>query len=660
MTAPLPEGLQQADDYIKAGQIQQAQPLLVRYIKQHPDSAEGWYLMSFVVPQQAQQIDCLQRVLRYDPTHRHAQARLVEVMTGQTTEPPQTALSPSTFMSAADSAQRTEDIQRDEDAWQAEAARIEQVAHPERVVPEEKRAAPAPIGPKPAPAPGEFANLRSKLAAPMKERRKPRRSYKALLTVLIIMVLIAAGGTAFVVLINRQAEEAAAVLDASATPTATPTDIPTETPTPSITPTRFPPTWTATPPATPRPTHTPTPLPTVDVTQDADLRTVQQAVATLRDLPAAELSAVYSVPPDQVESVVMNSLDSARAFDALPDQARLLNALGVIDPAYTLELYITNRQIDPTGGYYDSRAREIFVIGDRPLGVQHQAFAMEVARAVIAQNYDIDQTGLSPACKFDTQRCQAIHAFITGDATLATQQWLRQSATAKDRSEAQAYRLPDLVLPDNLAPLYVVRDVNFARTAGLAFVQALYQRGGWARVNSAYDDPPLSTEQILHPEKYLANEQPIELAAVPLTDTLGADWQLIADDVLGEWHTDLLLSANADERLRIPAEAARSAARGWGGDRVQAYYNAKTDETVLAIAWTWDSVADAREFKLALSAYLDLRFGVAKTSPGDGEDCWQASSEAGCLFTSNKNSLWLLAPQSDQIDAMKAVYTSFP
>ena len=206
----------------------------------------------------------------------------------------------------------------------------------------------------------------------------------------------------------------------------------------------------------------------------------------------------------------------------------------------------------------------------------------------------------------------------------------------------------------------MVRDVNFARTAGLAFVQALYQRGGWARVNSAYDDPPQSTEQILHPEKYLANEQPIELAAVPLTDTLGTDWRLIADDVLGEWRTDLLLSANADERLRIPAEAARSAARGWGGDRVQVYYNAKTSETVLAVAWTWDSVADAREFKLALSAYLDLRFDGAKTSPGDGEDCWQTSLETACLYSSDKNTLWLLAPQQAEIDAMKVAYAAFP
>jgi hypothetical protein len=273
--------------------------------------------------------------------------------------------------------------------------------------------------------------------------------------------------------------------------------------------------------------------------------------------------------------------------------------------------------------------------------------------------FGFDGTGAYPTCASNTQQCQAIRAFITGDAVSTAQQWLRQSATAQDRSEVQAARPSDLALPDELAPIFVTRDVGFARSAGTAFVQALYQRGSWTRVNEVYDALPQSTEQILHPEKYLANEAPIEVVAVPLTETLGLDWQIIANDVLGEWHTDLLLSANANDQQRIPAEAARSAARGWGGDRLQAYYNSKTDETLLTVAWTWDSVADAREFNLAMSAYLDLRFDGAKTPLADG-GCWQSAKETACLYTRDKNTLWLLAPQQSQIDAIKAVYTAFP
>jgi hypothetical protein len=337
----------------------------------------------------------------------------------------------------------------------------------------------------------------------------------------------------------------------------------------------------------------------------------------------------------------------------------VLSALGLINPAYNLQRYTLNMHLDPTGSFYSPWTRELYVTENKAAGPQRQAHALEAARALLDRTFGFDNGGAYPDCLWNTQYCQAIRAFITGDASVTAQQWLRQSATAQDRSEVQAAKLTELALPDELAPLFVSRDVNFAREAGTAFVQALYQRGGWARVNEVYDELPQSTEQILHPEKYLAGEQPIELAAVPLTETLGADWQIIADDVLGEWHTDLLLSANADDQLRIPVEAARSAARGWGGDRLQAYYNAKTNETVLAVVWTWDSVADAREFKLALSAHLDLRFNGAKTTSADG-DCWQSALETACLYTRDKNALWLLAPQPAQIDALRTAYTPFP
>jgi hypothetical protein len=643
MTAPLPAGLQQAADYIKAGQLQQAQPLLVRFIKQQPDSADAWYLMSFVVPQPNQQIDCLQRVLRYNPAHRQAQARLVEVMTGQSVEPPQPAAPPSLFAPPPA-------------PWVEESAyTAAPVAEPAPASKPGPGASPATIESPPS-ASTEFDSLRTKLSEPIKEYRKPRRSYKVLLNLLIIVVLLAAAGTALV-LINRPSNDAPVA--AAPTVVIPPTETPTETPTPSITPTRFPPTWTPTPPPTARPTRTPTPPPTLDVQQQTQFQAIEQSISDLRGLTVADQPTRYIVPSDRVEPILTNILNTGGLLSALPDRARVLSALGLIDPAYDLQRYTLNLHLDPTGSFYSPWTREMVVTENQVAGLQRQAYALEAARSLLDGAFGFDNSEVYPGCLLNTQGCQAIFALISGDANVAAQQWLRQSATAQDRSQVQATRPPDLALPDELAPLFVIRDANFAREAGTAFVQALYQRGGWARVNQAYDEFPRSTEQILHPEKYLADERPIELAAVPLTDTLGSDWRLIADDVLGEWYTDLLLGANADDQLRIPAEAARSAARGWGGDRLAAYNNVKTNETLLTVGWAWDSVADAREFKLALSAYLDLRFNGARTTLADG-DCWQSAQEAACVYTRDRNALWLLASQPDTIDAVKAAYSSFP
>jgi hypothetical protein len=109
---------------------------------------------------------------------------------------------------------------------------------------------------------------------------------------------------------------------------------------------------------------------------------------------------------------------------------------------------------------------------------------------------------------------------------------------------------------------------SFIEEQGRKFVEMLYQQGGWAAVNKAYDNLPASTEQMLHPDKYLAGEKPIEVASVPLTGVIGGDWQLIADETLGEWRTYLLLSAGVDEAARLSEETAQQAAAGWGGDLV--------------------------------------------------------------------------------------------
>ena len=188
MTAPLPAGLQQAADYIKAGQLQQAQPLLVRFIKQQPDSADAWYLMSFVVPQPAQQIDCLQRVLRYNPSHRQAQARLVEVMTGQGAGQP-AASTPARSMSSPlpPVAPPVQEQPKPIETPPVEVARLEPTPEPKPGKTPKARSAPEPIKPAPEPVATEFDNLRSKLSEPVKGYRKQHRSYKQLLGHLILV-----------------------------------------------------------------------------------------------------------------------------------------------------------------------------------------------------------------------------------------------------------------------------------------------------------------------------------------------------------------------------------------------------------------------------------------------------------------------------------------
>jgi hypothetical protein len=125
---------------------------------------------------------------------------------------------------------------------------------------------------------------------------------------------------------------------------------------------------------------------------------------------------------------------------------------------------------------------------------------------------------------------------------------------------------------------------------------AVYSRGGWDMVSKAFSKLPLSSEQILHSDKYFSYEPPVKVTLPEFRSVLGPGWKRIDSDVNGEWGFYLIL----DEFLNDIAESTRASA-GWGGDRFAIYERATLGGVYVAQSSAWDTTADAREF---LDAYL--------------------------------------------------------
>jgi hypothetical protein len=114
-------------------------------------------------------------------------------------------------------------------------------------------------------------------------------------------------------------------------------------------------------------------------------------------------------------------------------------------------------------------------------------------------------------------------------------------------------------------------------------VTALSNDGGVDAVDDAFRDMPVSTEQILHPERY-PNDAPTPVDVEDLAPALGTAWEDLDVQEVGEgW---LLLALE----LRLDDAAAQEAAAGWDGG----VYRAWTDgRDVAAVLSTVDSPGDA-------------------------------------------------------------------
>ena len=115
--------------------------------------------------------------------------------------------------------------------------------------------------------------------------------------------------------------------------------------------------------------------------------------------------------------------------------------------------------------------------------------------------------------------------------------------------------------------------------------------GGWYNIDKIYENPPISTEQIMHPENYTDNEMPL-VVSYPIISEL----DLIEEDTLGEFMIFIMFDNFIDETL------ARNAAEGWGGDRY--YYYEDGEEFLTIFTIEWDTVYDIAEFELAYNTWV--------------------------------------------------------
>jgi len=146
-------------------------------------------------------------------------------------------------------------------------------------------------------------------------------------------------------------------------------------------------------------------------------------------------------------------------------------------------------------------------------------------------------------------------------------------------------------------PPFLTAQLVFPYTAGEAFVAHLLRvgGGGWRVVDAALRfRPPESTEQILHPGKYVRLEQPRRVSLRGPLRALGEGWRPLTRSTFGEWQTQKLLA-------RAGGTGSARAAAGWGGDSYALL--GRGDERALVLRWTWDSPRDEAEFTEALRAW---------------------------------------------------------
>lgn len=324
---------------------------------------------------------------------------------------------------------------------------------------------------------------------------------------------------------------------------------------------------------------------------------VARSLERIRGLPIRRPLRVRFVEQAWARRHMEQELERDAPAGYLEGYVATLARVGLLPPRYPLRKELLELMSEQVAGFYDPRAGALFVRRDMPAG--ELILSHEIAHALQDQSFPLQP--LHGEEKDQEDRSFAVRALVEGDATLTMVEHLRRTMTLW-----KAFRLlPDLLeamaLDDarlKQAPAYIRESLVQPYLRGMAFVQVLHGRGGWKRVDQAFRAPPVSSEQVLHPEKYLAGELPEPVTLPDLSGLLG---EAVHENTLGEFGVSVLLGQT------VGSSAAARAAAGWAGDRLRSYRR-PDGELVLVWVTLWDSIEDARELQRALTDHLNVRY----------------------------------------------------
>jgi hypothetical protein len=293
--------------------------------------------------------------------------------------------------------------------------------------------------------------------------------------------------------------------------------------------------------------------------------------------------------------------DAVQDVAELEDTEDLLKAIGLLDDDVHLADLLSSFLGGAVVGFYDPKTDELVVRGASITPYVRTTLVHELTHALDDQWFELDRPALDDA---DDESGLGFSSLVEGNAVRIEEQYRKTMSKSERRAaDAEEARL-SAGLDLSRMPRVIPELIGFPYSFGPPLVAAL-AKDGEARVDEAFEHPPLTSEQVVDPERWLAGKA--EPVTVPPPK---ADGEVFDQGVLGLWGIVILLE---DE---VGTQNAYTAAQGWGGDWYVAWREgARTCVRTTIVMDTPDDLKDLESMLEDWAAAQD----DADVSRGDGQ-----------------------------------------
>jgi hypothetical protein len=308
---------------------------------------------------------------------------------------------------------------------------------------------------------------------------------------------------------------------------------------------------------------------------------------------------------EEIRAYVIKQMNEEKNPAERYADARTAEALGLLPKGFDLDTFMVNVLTEQVEGLYDPKTQEFYIADWSPLTDQRMVMAHELTHALEDQHFHIE--AWSRAARPNEDAELARDAVLEGSAMAAMVDYLMLGTgrSLKDLPEFD----PSMLIGElestptlKTAPPFLKDALIFPYISGLNFSAALLKSSGWAALAGIFERPPVSTQQILHPELYRSAKTPSSVTLPSLEKMLGKDWPKLDENILGEFGWKEVVKQFLDD------ERAKTLAAAWDGDRYALYEQKQTKKLILVTRLHLDSEEHAARFFGQYSEALEKKY----------------------------------------------------
>lgn len=307
---------------------------------------------------------------------------------------------------------------------------------------------------------------------------------------------------------------------------------------------------------------------------------------------------------DEIHAYVIREMDQEKNAAERYAAARGAEAFGLLPPDFPYDTFMIDLLTEQIAGLYDPKAHEFYIADWIAPADQRMVMAHELTHALEDQHFEIEPWVKAARPNDDAELAR--EAILEGSATAAMIDYMIRG------TGGTLQNLPDFdpslfvgVLGSTptlaKAPPFLKDALVFPYLNGLQFSKAALKTSGWPALATLFQKPPLSTQQILHPELYVSDKRPALVELPSIEKVLGPGFSRLDENVLGEF--------GLQETLKqfLGAERAKIAA-SWAGDRYAVFEQKQTKRLVLQTRFRFASDELAARFFGQYSELLERKF----------------------------------------------------